>query len=289
MFNETFAYPRINKNINWKYLGGNWITSFFNEYQNLVIFYDGNGNDIEVISNGIPLTCEETSLSYIDRINAYIYYRCTGNVEVRIHNVNVSSVTISGFNVNNESIGGIRYLETRINRKTWLAQNLELTDTTLKIGYSYSNDYPRANYYDNDENKYSLHGTLKCGLLYNFKAVEYMQQHRDSLFKGWHIPTLNEWLELSSIDTVSLMSTPKSITNEFPSTYWSGTNLKRLNLIPSGKRVENNFYNINEKAFFWTSTNNKCIVVSKQDTEFTLEELDTESSSQYAIRLIKDY
>ena len=117
-----------------------------------------------------------------------------------------------------------------------------------------------------------------------------MQQNRESLFNGWHIPTLDEWLELGENSIIDLISEANSITDDFPNiNYWNGTNDKKFNMLPSGKRGGGLFADIGRYAYFWTSTSNKCIYVTKNNGEYELKELYTDSFNQYAVRLIRDY
>jgi uncharacterized protein (TIGR02145 family) len=85
-------------------------------------------------------------------------------------------------------IGGKAYQTININGQTWLAENLDYEFSGLVVGASGSSDSePRANYYNNDKTNYGQYG-----LLYNWAAVNYLEQNKASLIPGWHVPTIDE-------------------------------------------------------------------------------------------------
>ena len=90
-------------------------------------------------------------------------------------------------------IGGRWYRTVTIGGKEWLAENLDYTFDGLTIGLSKNTDeYPAANYYNRNEERYGYNGK-KCGLLYNWVAVKYMDDNKDTFFPGWHVPTTDDW------------------------------------------------------------------------------------------------
>ena len=93
-------------------------------------------------------------------------------------------------------IGGRWYRTVTIGGKEWLAENLDYKFDGLTIGLEKNTDeYPAANYYNQNEERYGYKGK-KCGLLYNWTAVKYMDDHKDTFFPGWHVPTTDEYDEL---------------------------------------------------------------------------------------------
>ena len=136
-------------------------------------------------------------------------------------------------------IGGRLYKSAVIGNQEWLAENLDFKWDGLEVGAA-AHDPTRqqANYYDQDEDTYGN----KYGLLYNFKAMEYLQENRAKLIPGWRIPTSDEWLELlafasggsgqSNVGRSSLRSTDAGwpIQADGPATNTTG-----FSAVPSGR------------------------------------------------------
>lgn len=142
----------------------------------------------------------------------------------------------------------------------WLAENLDFKFTGLTIGASGLPSTPSAWYYNNDETNYGIEGTYKCGLIYNWFAVEYIIDN--DLIPGWHIATKDEWDNLvSAIGGLSyagqyLKAIDNSITSGYPSG-WNGTDIYTFGVLPGGMKsssYSNNFGGIGILGRYWTGT-----------------------------------
>ena len=156
---------------------------------------------------------------------------------------------------NTVTIGGKQYTTATVGSQIWLAGNLDLTWDGLvpsEAGTAYLKE-PRANYYSDDENTYGWNGK-KYGLLYNWAAVRYMDEHANTLFEGWHVPTSDEWntlmQSLGASGAYELMTT----------TEWAdghGSDLYGFSAVPSGIRGASPSYSYGgngARANFWTKT-----------------------------------
>lgn len=142
----------------------------------------------------------------------------------------------------------------------WLAENLDFKFTGLTVGASGLPSTPSAWYYNNDETNYGIEGTYKCGLIYNWFAVEYIINN--DLIPGWHIATKAEWDNLvSAIGGLSyagqyLKAMDNSITSGYPSS-WNGTDIYTFGVLPGGMKSSdyyNNFGGIGTLGRYWTGT-----------------------------------
>lgn len=139
--------------------------------------------------------------------------------------------------------------------KTWLAVNLDLAWDGLSIPTSGGTTYvePQAMYYNYDESTYGWNG-YKCGLLYNYYAVEYMEANKATLFPGWHVSTDDEWdaLEdaLGEHAGTKLKAIDGSAGYNWPSG-WNGTDTYGFKALPGGYMGSNNQFSDPRYASFW--------------------------------------
>lgn len=157
-------------------------------------------------------------------------------------------------------IGGREYRVVTIGTQMWLAENLDYKFDGLTVG-SESTSYsdPMANYYNNDEATYGVDGTYKCGLLYNWPAVKYLNDNKSTLLPdGWHVPTNDEWNTLATavggLDTAGakLKALDNSVTSDWPSG-WNGSDDYGFNALPAGL-FGGSFSLLGERSDFWTAT-----------------------------------
>ena len=181
-------------------------------------------------------------------------------------------------------IGGRTYRSVIIGGKEWLAENLDFKFSGLAFGQSgTSSSEPRGNYYNNS----SSYG--KFGILYNWIAVQYLNDHRAELIPGWHVPTTQEWDALAAaVGGTSVAGTKlKSTTN------WSsgaGTDDYGFSALPAGGYYVDSFNGLGSSAFFLTATefsssNAYCQYFGKGASMVS----DYYSKDrQYSVRLVKD-
>ena len=156
---------------------------------------------------------------------------------------------------NTVTISGKQYTTATVGSQIWLVGNLDLTWDGLvpsETGTAYLNE-PRANYYSDDESTYGWNGK-KYGLLYNWAAVRYMDEHANTLFEGWHVPTSDEWntlkQSLGASGAYELMTTTEW-------TAGNGSDLYGFSAVPSGIRGASPSYSYGgngARANFWTKT-----------------------------------
>lgn len=156
-------------------------------------------------------------------------------------------------------IGGRKYKYVQIGNLLWLAENLDYKFSGCDIGPTGSPSTPAAWYYNNDEATYGING-YKCGLLYNWYAVDYLNNHLSELGvpSGWHVPTDGEWTSLAnavggtSTAGTKLKALDSSVTSSWPSG-WNGTDDYGFGVLPAGG-YGGSFSNVGSYASFWTTT-----------------------------------
>lgn len=175
--------------------------------------------------NGVVVA--PTSASRID--NAFLSGTGSWNEMTPVTNSQIDIIFAEG-----PVIGGREYKTVRIGNQEWLAENLD-----YKFG---GDDYSIYSYYDNDEATYGLDGTYKCGLLYNYQAVKYLDDHKATLLpEGWHVPTKTEWDTLATTiggmsgGATKLKAKNNSVTSNYPSN-WNGTDEYGFKALPSGAK-----------------------------------------------------
>ena len=197
------------------------------------------------------------------------------------------SILVSGVN-----IGGRTYSIVKINNRIWMAENLDWKFDTLNLRDSSNNplDTTTANqaaYYNYDESTYGADGN-KYGLLYNWYAVDYLNNHLSELGvpSGWHVPTRAEWSALVSAVGENPGTKIKSTTG------WSsgaGTDDYGFSAVPAGYWY-NGFYDVGSRAYFWTSEPNGS---SASWDRYILTGTSVYESSNYpyygfSVRLVQD-
>lgn len=97
-------------------------------------------------------------------------------------------------------IGGKKYRTvTMPDGREWLAENLALMLDNFTSGDELNGSFtvPMADWYAFSREEYE-----NFGLFYNWPAVMYLDEHRDELFPGWRVPSIDELETLvASVDT----------------------------------------------------------------------------------------
>lgn len=93
-------------------------------------------------------------------------------------------------------IGGREYRTTVIGNLEWLAESLDYVWDGLPVGSDNNvHDEPWAAYYKDNKETYG-----KYGLMYNWYAAKYLDDHKDTLLPaGWRVPTHEDMLALDEI------------------------------------------------------------------------------------------
>lgn len=190
---------------------------------------------------------------------------------------------------NSALIGGRVYPTVKIGNQVWIAENLDYKYDGLDIGKGSSDSQIRANYYNNDESTYGVNGT-KYGLLYNWPAVDYLNNFRATLMPGWHVPSRNEWLAL--YDAVGGVN--NAATKLKSATGWdtgNGDGSTAFNALPAGRQDSGNYGDAGTKTIFWTATDGGNNTGYAEMFFATLTSvIDTTSwrGYGYSVRLVKD-
>lgn len=152
------------------------------------------------------------------------------------------------------NIGGRDYRTVKIGGSTWLAENLDYKFSGCGIGGAGTPINPNAWYYNNDETTYGIDGTLKCGLLYNWFAVKFLNDNKSALIPGWHVPTKDEFIELANeVGGVNISGTILKAYDLSWAPSWNGIDLYGFGVLPAGY-YDGNFYNVQVTSAFWSIT-----------------------------------
>lgn len=172
----------------------------------------------------------------------------------------------------------------------WTIENLDFK--FCLIGGSGSPTTPHAWYYANNESDYGLEGTYKCGLLYNWYAIKLLNDYKNELIPGWHVPSVNEWLALNtacgSNGAKKMKAKDGAVISGFPSG-WNGDDLYGFFALPTGYYFSG-FNNFGLNCGFWTAEE------SGSDGRYTLFDyrdspsIGTNDNKQiaFSVRLVKN-
>lgn len=168
-------------------------------------------------------------------------------------------------------IGGKKYHFITINNKTWLLENLEYADENITLGATgTSSTIPRANYYNNDPND-------SYGLLYNYAAVKYIDDNRNTICPGWRVPTGDELAEIQSLGTAAIRSTE-----------WNGTNDSGFSLLPAGQYTGSFEHKGASTGLYSTTLGTSTVKRLNSFGASTTEMSWVAKTTQISLRLIKD-
>lgn len=187
-------------------------------------------------------------------------------------------------------IGGRSYRTVTINGVTWTAENLDFKASGINIGPSSMPGTPTAWYYNNDEAAFGVNGN-KYGLLYNWHAVKYLDDNRDVLMQGWHVPTRSEFDALGiAVGGVSVAGTKLK-----SSTGWNtgnGTDDFGFSAFPAGRRANGSFSSLGTLARFWDISEDTSVAASTYYFTDTSAQMSSGSSNKtdyaFSVRLVKD-
>jgi len=155
-------------------------------------------------------------------------------------------------------IDGNVYNTVTIGDQVWMAENLKVThycngDAIPKvIGDSDWENLASGAYCINDNNDSNA---VTYGFLYNWYAVD---DSRDIVPEGWHVPTDEEWQTL--VDYLGGSGVAGGKLKETGTTHWNSpnggaTNESGFSALPGGYRHHNGRYtNMGYNARFWSST-----------------------------------
>lgn len=166
---------------------------------------------------------------------------------VPVTNAEIDSMFIEGI-----VIGGRKYPYVKIGNQLWTTQNLDWKFDGCNIGnMTMTTSSKEAGYYNNDESTYGITGK-KYGLLYNWAAVDYIEQNKSTMLpEGWQVPSSSDYGTLVNFignNAASIKST----------TEWNGhpgTDTYGLSLYPSGGCFNGvGFTGLSTDCYLWTSS-----------------------------------
>ena len=186
------------------------------------------------------------------------------------------------------NIGGRLYNTVIIGGKEWMAENLDFKFSGLDVGQGSSSELPRANYYNNDEATYGVNGN-KYGLLYNWIAVKYLEDHKSVIIPGWHVPTTTEWDALAT----SVGGSSTAGTKLKSTTGWSsgnGDGSYAFAAFPAGIQDSGSFSYLGSYARFWTATEYSAsnAYTRSFNTGASFTSSNYNKSRGLSVRLVKD-
>lgn len=187
-------------------------------------------------------------------------------------------------------IGGRSYRTVSINGVIWTAENLDFKASGINIGPSGMPGTPAAWYYENNENAYGVNGN-KYGLLYNWHAVKYLDDNRDVLMPGWHVPTNTEFNALAN----AVGGLSGAGTKLKSSTGWNsgnGTDDFGFSAFPAGSRQNGSFEYLGTISKFWSISEYSSDVALTYYFTDTSAKMSSGSSYKtdyaFSVRLVKD-
>ena len=185
-------------------------------------------------------------------------------------------------------IGDRWYHYVQIGNQYWIDENLDFKFDGCAIGQEGASLEPRANYYNNDEATYGVNGN-KYGLLYNWTAVKYLEDHKSELIPGWHVPTTTEWDALATAVGGSGVAGTKLKST----TGWSsgnGDGSYGFAAFPAGYQSWGSFNDLGSYAGFWTATEHSSSNAYYRNfsTVALMNSLNNDKSYGYSVRLVKD-
>lgn len=207
-------------------------------------------------------------------------------------------------------IGGRAYNVVTIGNQQWMAENLDykytglticntnnpMTNTVIDSDAATENIIKGATYYDYDETTYGINGN-RYGLLYNWPAVEYLENNKNALGipTGWRVPTETDFKTLRTNAGGFTDSRIKLASLSGWSNGNNGTDDYGFNGVPAGYGIgyQDIFNNITNMTSYWS------ISPDSTDSDYTVyanlglnnNSLDIQTDRRYvfnSVRLVRD-
>ena len=250
--------------------------------------YQGSGTDAWITTN------TESGTGYIYCLHIGGSYPDSVGMTSGVSSFNSHSVRlVKDMSIN---IDGRDYKVVQIGNQLWMAENLDWKFNTLNFRDSLNNPLDsttaiQAAYYNYDESTYGVNGN-KYGLLYNWYAVDYLNQHLSDLGvpDGWHVPTRAEFATLVSTCDNNVATKLKSTTGWNNSS--NGIDYYGFSLVPTGMQITTyDTGSVGNQAFLWTSEaynsgDGYCYWLGTNST--TLEESQGNKPNGWSLRLVKN-
>ena len=152
-------------------------------------------------------------------------------------------------------IGQTKYQYVNVGSYFILCDNLDYQWGGLPVNNGTSSSDPKAAYYAyGNAATYGLNGTYRAGLMYNWNAVNYLEQNKASLLPdGWRVPSINDINSIKATiqsDTTSIKATDGSIIDGTWPSGWHGTNTTGVSIYPSGTH-NGDFWGLGIRIWLW--------------------------------------
>ena len=256
----------------------------------------GGGGGVPYLKNIMPTTGVKVvdESGYIGGDFLGVYYPSTNyynNFAVVIPGADYSASGLGSvtFVDTTTTIGGRVYRTVTIGGVTWLAENLDYKFSGCGIGGGGTPTTPNAWYYNNDEATYGIDGVRKCGLLYNWYAVKFLNNNSSDLIPGWHVPTNDEWTALANaVGGTGVAGTRLKAANVDWVSSWGGTDDYGFAVLPAG-HYYGSFYDVGSFAGFWTISESGSYAYYRYfDTGATMYQNTDSKYYGNSVRLVKD-
>lgn len=199
------------------------------------------------------------------------------------------------------TIGGRKYPIRKIGGLWWIQENLDYIFDGCTTGSKTENQQPKAFYFDDDEAKYGIDGDRKCGAMYNWYAVKYLEDNKASLLpSGWRVANNADWQNLMNVynnDATSLKIKDDTLDGGTWPTGWNGTDNTHFAIVPGGSYVPptfsgsvQNYQFLNDYTHYWTINNSSSVDAYRnyfqRDGQYHLGIKNKEFG--FYVRLVKD-
>ena len=264
----------------------------------IALISGGGGDGVEIApiaaAHSIYVVDEDGYIG-LDITPYYQYYGASVpydyNYAVKVSGADFSSLglgQVTFVNIASNWIGGRQYQTVVIGGKEWMAENLDFKFSGLLVGKSgTSSGENRANYYNNNESTYGVNGN-KYGLLYNWIAVKYLNDHKSELIPGWHVPTSTEWDALATaVGGTSVAGTMLKSTTGWNS--GNGNGSTAFSAFPAGY-YNGSFNAVGSYAYFWSATENSSSYAYGRYfyAGASMDSNRDDKYYQFSVRLVKD-
>ena len=180
-------------------------------------------------------------------------------------------------------IGGRVYDTTVVGGQTWMAENLDMSWSGLLVhdeNHQGRGNNPRATYYNYAKDTYGVDGNQN-GLLYNYYAVEWLNEHIEEIAPGWRVASSTDYEELFDCYANADLRSTSDWTNG------NGNDIFGLNFEPCGENTNGAysqyFQDIGLKAVF-RCANSKIVRI---DGNGITTETNSDAYKYGAVRLIR--
>lgn len=203
---------------------------------------------------------------------------------------------INDSNMDTFTIGGTQYVAIKVGGLWWMTENLDYKFDGCTIGAdTASTTVAQGNYYMNDEDTYGRTG-YRCGLLYNFLAVDILINQAETLIPGWRVPTRQEWVDfLTYGDAEGMYNSYKFKKGGlYWAPEWAGTNRTNFSVVPAGI-FSDTFWGLGTHSNIWSSTQDYqqpgLTAYAMRFRTSNIIDIDGNTGNgynQYSVRLVRD-